>query len=304
MINLFGYTKTPGHRVVRFALDQAIQQEMTTYLNTQVLDFELGCSEEIAFKGNYKPDAGEVLYIEEFDDLDNLVGAVTSPLNIPIADPDVVDFDSIKALFFGKPEGDGTVSIFLQSFDRRRVLSSAGFSIFHSHDVYKKIEGTGLILDTKVCAKLSGTRLLFFSFFHVRQMFDMSSYYKEATDADIQEFASLSQIHVPDLPALIALSDTWVRRKLWLVQQSQILEKVSSNDMKAIATEFQIAIVYEVVDGQDKIRLPLVKSELKTLLRFLDEDYYKSPLSQTHFISNSKRAAPLAAVVTVPATPL
>ena len=40
-----------------------------------------------------------------------------------------------------------------------------------------------------------------------------------------------------------------------------------------------------------KIVLPESPSELRKLLRFLDEDYYESPLTQTQYVSNSKRIA-------------
>jgi hypothetical protein len=277
---------------VRFAVDQTIQAELTAYLEAQIVDFNESCDEEINFDGKYKPDPGEVLCIDAFDDLDNLAQSAVAPLNFPIADPANFSFDNIKALFVGVTEQNGSMTIYLQHFDRRRVISDAGFSIFHSQDVYKKIEGSGLTLDNKITAKLSGTKLCFFSFFHIRQMFDMSSYYAEATDADITEFAGMEQISVANLPDLILISDTWVRRKLWLIRESQILEKVSLTDMKAIAVEFQITIESEEINGQQKLRLPATKKELKTLLRFLDEDYYRSPLSKTNFISNSKRAVP------------
>lgn len=291
-MNLFAYTKDPANRVLRFAMDLNVQKEMTQYLRLQIDEFNENCEEEIEFDGKYKPDSGEVLCISAFDDLDKLANAAASPLNIPIGQPSGFSFDSIKALFFSFIEADGTTSIYLQHFDRRRIISSAGFSIFHSQDVYKKIEGTGLTLDSKIAAKLNGPKLSFFSFFHIRQMFDMSSYYEEATDADISEFARMSQICANDLPGLISISDTWVRRKLWLVRQSQILEKVSLTDIRAIAIEFQINIDFQEVSGVQKIKLPATKAELKTLLRFLDEDYYKSPLSKTNFITNSKRSAP------------
>ena len=51
-----------------------------------------------------------------------------------------------------------------------------------------------------------------------------------------------------------------------------------------------IPVVYQNVDGREVLVLPNGKKDLKTLLRFLDEDYYKSPLSKTNYLSNSKRA--------------
>jgi hypothetical protein len=288
MYTLFAYTRDPGNRIVRFAVSQDVQVSMTAYLQEQIQAFGTGC-EEVPFDGNYKPDEGEMLVIDGFDDLDSLGKVVASPLDVPVADPASLPFDQIRALFFGQQEEDGTWTVYLQSFDRRRVISSAGFSIFHSKDTYKRIEGAGITLDNKLAAKLQGSKLSFFSFFHARQIFDMSSYYQEATDNDIKQFSALKQLHVDDVDALMAASDTWVRRKVWLVMQSNILGKVPPNDIKAIAAEFSIPVDYVSHEGEEKIKLPVDKKSLKTLLRFLDEDYYKSPLSKTNYLTNSKR---------------
>lgn len=289
MLALFAYTRDPGNRIVRFAVNNDVQASMTAYLTAQVEAFGTDC-EEVPFDGNYKPEQGEMLVIEGFEDLDSLAKVVAAPLDVPVADPSSLDFDQIRALFFSQKEDDGTWVVYLQSFDRRRVISSAGFSIFHSKDTYKRIEGSGLTLDNKLAARLRGTKLSFFSFFHIRQIFDMSNYYQEATDNDIKQFAQLNELHVENVDELMAASDTWVRRKVWLVMQSSILGKVPLNDIKAIAAEFSIPIEYVTQDGSEKIKIPSDRKSLKTLLRFLDEDYYKSPLSKTNYLTNSKRA--------------
>lgn len=125
----------------------------------------------------------------------------------------------------------------------------------------------------------------------LRQIFDVSEYYKEATDADIKQFADLSCISVKDLNDLVAMSDNWVRRKLWLISQSQILDKVAVTDIRAAALEFRIEITTEMQGGIEKIIIPEEKKQLKKTLRFLDEDYYKSPLLANYYLANSKRAA-------------
>lgn len=294
-MNLFGYTKEAGKRIVRFQLDHAVQQEMTAYLLQQIEEFNANIKDEYAFDGKYKPDDGESLFIEPFDPVDDLPKAIASPMNFPVADPAEISFENIKGLFFGVIETDGSATVYIQHFDRRRVISDAGFSIFHSQETYKRIEGSGLTLDTKIAAKLQGTKLSFSSFFHVRQIFDMSGYYKEATESDIQDFSNIQQIHVDKLNVLIENSDSWVRRKLWLVMNGPVIQQVPINDIKTIATEFHITIESVDVNGETKIKIPENKADLKNLLRFLDEDYYKSPLSKEKFISNSKRKAPPAA---------
>lgn len=164
-----------------------------------------------------------------------------------------------------------------------------GLSIFHSSNVYKKIEGIGLTIDSKLTAIIRDGSLNFHSFHLLRQIFDLSAYYKEATDGDIQQFSNCTCVLVKNTTDLVAISDTWVRRKLWLISQSEILQKVPVCDIKAVAAEFSILLETVMDNGVEKIIIPDNKKDLKTILRFLDEDYYKSPLLQNRYLTNSKR---------------
>jgi len=49
----------------------------------------------------------------------------------------------------------------LQNFDRRKIISTNGLSIFHANNVYKKIEGIGLTVDHKLTATLEDGKLKF-----------------------------------------------------------------------------------------------------------------------------------------------
>ena len=290
MLTLFGFTRDPARRMVRFSLDQLIQPEIEEYLNEQVAEFRLRCEDEIPFDGKYKPDDGEVLVIEPFESVDNFAAVILDPLSTPVADPATLDFNDIKALFWGEQDAAGAICVCLQHFDKRRLISTKGLSIFHANNVYKKVEGVGLTLDTKVSAILCGTKLSFCNFFLVRQMLELAEYYKDATNADIEVFAGLPQLKVEDVELLTDMSDSWVRRKIWLVQRSQILETVPINEIAAVAVEFNVPFETELDDaGVMRLKLPDNKADFKKLLRLLDEDYYKSPLSQNRFISNSRR---------------
>lgn len=289
-LNLFALTSDPSNRVVRFSLSKDVQSDLTNYIKSQEERFE-DADNEIEFDGKYKPDAGEVLLISSYDDIDDLSSAITTPLSIEVVEPTESFFNKIKALFTGYELDNGAVKILLQSFDRRRIISTNGLSIFHSSNVYKKIEGIGLTIDHKLTATLENGKLKFFSFHNTRQIFDLSEYYKEATDEDVQSFAALDVVKVEDTSKLIEMSDTWVRRKISLIQQSGILQTVPVHTMKAVAVEFNIPFLTDNNDGIEFIVIPTNKADLKKVLRFLDEDYYKSPLSKTAFITNSKRVA-------------
>jgi hypothetical protein len=289
-LSLFALTSDPAKRIVKFNLSNDVQADLTTYLKDQESSFDLQ-QEEIVFDGKYKPDAGEVLCIENYDDIDNLESAIKNPTSLDLVDPSEDFFHDIKALFSGYTMATGGVKILLQNFDRRKIISTNGLSIFHSANVYKKIEGIGLTIDHKLAATLEEGKLKFFSFHNARQIFDLSEYYKEATDDDVIEFSNLDLIKSVDNNQLLEMSDSWVRRKISLIQQSGILQNVPINEMKAVATEFSIPFITVTENGDELIKIPDNKSDLKKLLRFLDEDYYKSPLSKTNFITNSKRVA-------------
>jgi hypothetical protein len=287
-LNLFALTSDPAKRIVKFNLSNDVQADLTEYLKGQETSFDLQ-QEEIAFDGKYKPDEGEVLCIESYDDIDNLESAIRNPTSIDLVDPSEDFFYDIKALFSGYILTTGGVKILLQNFDRRKIISTNGLSIFHSANVYKKIEGIGLTIDHKLTATLAGGKLKFFSFHNARQIFDLSEYYKEATDDDVIDFSNLDLMKSIDNVKLLEMSDSWVRRKISLIQQSGILQSVPINEMKAVAAEFSIPFTTVTENGDELIKIPDNKSDLKKLLRFLDEDYYKSPLSKTNFITNSKR---------------
>lgn len=289
-MNLFALTNDPSCRVKRFKISAQLQLDIKSQFEKQEQIFRETTKELIPFDGKYKPDLGEILYINEFDDLDGLEDAITNPLNVLEINPNVEDFNQIKAIFSGyKRQADGKTVILIQIFEKRRIISTNGISIFHEKDEYIKIIGNGLTLDSKLSAILEDGKLKFNSFHLMKQIFDMTSYYREATDSDIESFSMLKNIHVANKNVLIRNSDSWVRRKLWLISQSQILEKIPVNQIKAIATEFNIVLKTEKIDDEEKICIPDYKKELKQLLRFLDEDYYKSPLSNNGYISNSRR---------------
>jgi len=287
-LSLFALTNDPARRIVKFELSNPVQSELTDYIKSQEENFD-EATEEFEFDGKYKPDAGEVLYINNYDNIDGLEQAVENPLGVEPVDPTEDFFLNIKALFTGYQTPNGTIKILLQNFDRRKIISTNGLSIFHAGNVYKKIDGIGLTVDHKLTATLEAGKLKFYSFHATRQMFDLSEYYTEATDTDVVDFLQVDIIQTVNPDNFIALADSWVRRKISLVQQSGILQNVPLHEMTAAAIDFGIPFTTVDENGTDVICVPDNKSDLKKLLRFLDEDYYKSPLSKTHFVTNSKR---------------
>ena len=164
MYNLFALTDDPANRRLRFSLSHEVQVDLSAYLRNQEQNFTEQGQDEIPFDGKYKPDPGEVLVINEFDDIDGLADAIANPLSIPEVSPTPESFGTIKALFSGHVDQGGLVSVLIQHFDKKRVISTGGLSIFHAANVYKKIEGIGLTIDSKLTAILREGALKFHSF--------------------------------------------------------------------------------------------------------------------------------------------
>lgn len=287
--NLFALTRTPGRRVLRIPLSNDVQAEVTDALRVQEATFKSINKEEFPFDGKYKPDEGECLVIESFDDVDDLHGAIANPLSIQEISPTPADFRQIKAIFSGYKDANGRSIALIQHFDRRKVISSSGLSLFHSSNVYRKVDGVGITLDVRLSAILEGSTLKFENFFLMRQIFKMDDYYNVATDADVSAFADTATLHVPSIGDLLEMSDTVVRRKIAILLRSRILNDVPIETIIDSAAAFGIRIEKTQKDGRDAIVLPNTRTELKKVLRFLDEDYHHSVLLSEQYISNSRR---------------
>jgi hypothetical protein len=286
-MNLFALTNVPGARVVRFPLTGDLQAEVEAVFATQLASFEAGIVQTIPFDGRYIPDEGELLVIEDFPDVDGLREAVANPLNIEVFDPAQHSLDSVKALFTSRNAG-GAERVLIQCFERRRLIANKGIAMFFSGDTFRKMSDAGLTLDTKLLAVLDGASLKFQSFHFLRRVFDLTDHYNEATNEEVTAFATHAKMSVEDLPGFLASASQLVRKKIALIQQSGVLDNFTPEQILASAQALNVPIA---TNADGRIILPTNKTDLRRVLRFLDEDYYESALSQTRYVSNSKRVA-------------
>jgi len=167
-MNLFALTSIAGARIVRFLLTQELQDEIRTTFENQLAAFVSGIDDVVPFDGRYQPDEGELLSIEQFEDVDGMQEAVANPLTVDTFDPQLHALDSIKAIFAGI-SNDGHTRVLVQLFESRRVISNKGLAIFFTGETFRKVSDAGLTLDTKLLAVLDGNTLRFQSFHFLRE---------------------------------------------------------------------------------------------------------------------------------------
>lgn len=289
LMNLFALTNISEARIIRIPVTNELQVELSQFFCNQEREFLRCISEEVRFDGKYRPDDNELLFIEDFDPIDNLAHSIQNPLSYAELSVSEHAIDLIRGIYTGYVD-DREVRILIQVFDRRRVISPKGFSIFHTNRTFKKFDGSGFTLDNKLTAIMYGKKLKFSSFHFVRQIFDMSDYYLEATNQDIVDFSKLPSVQIDDQNTFIDACDTWVRRKIGIIMQSGVLDTSTPQQISLAAKHFAIDIKTNGPENAEKIVFPTDRAELKKLLRFLDEDYYQSPLTSNKYLSNSKRS--------------
>lgn len=242
----------------------------------------------VPFDGSYKPNEDEGLSICNFHLPEAITDAVRNPLGLQTfaynkgAEPD------IRAVFIGeRTEADSTeiFTVAFQRFRKEQYLSTKKFSLFYDQDTFILENRWGLgITDTIDCV-FAQTELRFSSYFYARQIFDLSEYYRSATDAEVQNFSGLDLLSIADKVQFQSLADTWIRRKIAAINDSGVLKNNTAAKIKKLAQSCGLEITVE----NKKLIIPADKKKLKEILGFLDEEVYKGAFTEETYITNSKR---------------
>jgi len=286
---LFAVTDIPGARIIRFNLTQPLEAEVASAFEEQCERFKQGIVSKILFDGRYVPEEGELLYIDNFVDVEGMAQAAADPLRIDLFDPTRHSLERVKALFVQR-NIDGVDCILVQFFERRRLLSKrgAGLRMVFNDGAFHRFDEQGVTLDTRLLAVLEGSRLYFQSFHFLSRALDMAEYFREATAAEVKEFAKHRSFQVENPELFADRSSNLVRKKIAQILQSGVLEKFTPQQIVQVAGALNLTIN---LNAQNQIIMPEGAAEIRQLLRFLEEDYYESSLTQTLFLSNSKRVA-------------
>ena len=240
-MNLFALTDVPGARIVRFPLTQDLQEEIRNLFSDQYTAFNYGIAEIIPFDGRYRPDDGELLTINEFDDIDGIANAVANPLFLDLFDPQIHSLDSIKALFTGHSL-DGLERVLIQLFEIRRLIANKGLALFFSENTFRKMNDAGLTLDTRLLAVLEGRTLMFQSFHFLRRVFDLSEHFNEATSDEMTAFATHEKLSVENVATFSAGGSTLIRKKIALILQSGVLDNFTTEQIVTVAQNFNVQV--------------------------------------------------------------
>ena len=268
-------------------VDKTTQNAICGSLATAVSALSNG-KQIIPFDGSYKPNDDEVLSICNFMISRPITDAVRNPLALqPLVHNKETELD-IRAVFVGERTETGkseTFTIAFQRFRKEQYLSTKKFSLYFDTDTFVRENRWGIgITDTVDCVYTSAN-LRFFSYHYARQIFDLSEYYRSATDSEVQNFSSTALLSIADKDQFQAMADTWIRRKIAAINDSGVLQNNTSAKINRLAQRCGL----EITIKNGKLQIPADKKKLKEILGFLDDEVYKGAFSEETYITNSKR---------------
>lgn len=275
------------HPVQLLEVDKATQAAICSSYTEAAIPL-LSEKQIIPFDGSYKPNEDEGLSICNFHLPDVITDAVRNPLGLQTFTYDKAAEPDIRAVFVGqRTEADNTevFTVAFQRFRKEQYLSTKKFNLFFEGNTFKLENRWGIgITDTIDCV-FTQTELRFSSYFYARQIFDLSEYYRSATDGEVQSFSKLDLLSITDNEQFQTMADTWIRRKIAAINDSGVLKNNTAAKIRRLAQSCGLEVTIE----NKKLVLPADKKKLKEILGFLDDEVYKGAFTEETYITNSKR---------------
>lgn len=273
--------------IFRLELDSETQSCVCEAFSQAVSELDANKS-KVVFDGSYKPLEDEYLYIENFQLPDEIKDAIRNPIGVSKYEKKNGNFPEIKAILVGERielNDSEKFIVAFQRFKREQYISTKAFNLFFDQDTFRREKNYGISISENIDCLFNESELWFTSFYYARQIFDLSEYYRSATDQEVESFTSSERLDIENPEAFKGMANTWIRRKIAMINDSEVLVNYTAKKIKGLAKATGIEITVE----NQKIVIPNDKEKVKIILGFLDEEAYKGPFSQNTYLANSKR---------------
>lgn len=239
----------------------------------RMISGELG---EIEFNGNYAITDDEILFVE-MELPDSVKEAATNSIGIPVLD---LKKERVKTLFWYENK-----VYYFQNFDSRKLLSNRNVIMFNNQ-TYTTLKDDAFIVDNIVNAIHKEGKFFFFSFANANKIFNLSEFYREATNEEIEVFSKHKNVSISDKQWFVDNSNTVIRKHITLIQKSKVLDNADTGKIQKKVKGFKLQIE---LDKKGKIVFPSDKKFCKEVLIFLNEQYYIGLITGNKYRTNSKR---------------
>lgn len=235
---------------------------------------------EVEFDGSYKPDKGEVLFVTM--DLPRCFSDI--PDNTNNYNEISIPGDSIKTVCLYH-----NGNYFFQNFMNNYIVKASNIPLIWSNNTFKKFdEKKAFTIEEVVNAIYHSGKLYFRSYASARQIFDLSIFYTEATNMDIDNVFGEAVFAGTDCEWMKDNCDSVMRKQIKSIEESGILANlnITTNKFKSWAKK---AGIPEEVYNTGSLVFPKNKKVCKIILSFLNDDIFEGHFTKSIYLSNSKR---------------
>jgi hypothetical protein len=273
-----------GLTVKRVKVTADVQSQLEGVFIQQEQEFLDGITEEIAFDGGWRPESNELLFTPVTDEAAAVLAAAQGNI-VAMPDVNAANFagEGIRALavLVQRPAGP---RLLLQEFSARQLLEKR-FSLILDGETFSRLTEPAFAIGASLAGMIDDGRIKFTKYSRIRQIFDLTSMYQEATDAELDAFCGLDSLDVGDTASFKSKADQTMRKLIHAITKRDTLNDYTPEQIATAAAGegFQVAVV------NNRLVVPTEKADAKALLHFLDNGLYRAAFGGEIFITNSKR---------------
>lgn len=287
--NLYGLLKEDSiEKVVQIKIDRKTQAVVNEHFGAIYNEYIRLHSDIIAFEGSYKPDHNQLFEIDNFTVNAEILQAINATESVDLFNPTAENIKELKFIFIATSDSDKPIIVF-QKIKPDQYITTKGISLLAKKNTFRVVSEIGISISSKIDLIYDNGKILFNSYTCARQIFDLSNFYRIATDCEVESFSKVKALSFVNREMFVENADTWVRRKLSLINDINVFEEFSVDEIVEIAKENDFQINTITQKKLKKIVVPEDKAEMKNLLKFLDEDIYKGYFTKNTYETNSKR---------------
>lgn len=283
--------KKKEYEVLKLKLDNSSKRHLVDMFNNSIAVFDEK-TDKIQFQLGYTLEEDELFIINGYNLCDKIKIAIDAPDLIDNFRPEGTNGftesgKEVKAIFIAS-KNDEKYLVAFQKFEKRQIVKKAHDVIFWDQDTFKEMTQFAITLGSTVSCYFDGDDLAFFEYKDANRVFDLSEYYRIATQEDVENFKNSSQFaDVNDENFEKITTSSTIRKRIAKIMDSGILDIYSASQLKDKATDLSVELVLSA-DGE-KIILPTETKKLKNVLAFLNEQVFKGNLTGTKYYTNSTR---------------
>jgi hypothetical protein len=276
-------------QLLRLPLHQALQQTLAADWDRQLLEFTEEM-EEIPYQPTYTPEEHEKFVLADFELDEPLAGVDSGTI---VNRPSLMDaseyLEKIRCIV-AFCQVDGREIVLFQNFFKSRVVRPGGF-ILMKKDTFSELKQPGFALDRRLSAVYypEEKKLLFSNFRTVNTFFNLLQFYRDATKEEIAEILQHNLFDVEDADAVTELTGQWFAKSFAMLRDSKILDEHTAPELKLIADDLKVPLQVSTKNGAEQIVFPSGKKEARVLLKFLNQQVFRSAITKEVKETNSYR---------------